>query len=432
MAVSGLIALDLPWPQSPPLNVRPAQKWLDRGLIYASTVADAIDAVTGKVGTRTGTRKVGDYRAFGATYGVGTTDGLLTSRLIPAGPITLAVRVLRTGGGGGNFGRVYEAGTPDSLYFDQASSRWQFGRNYSTTAGAWTYAGGVATGSSYWIVITHDGTLSAPTFYLDGATISGTVFVTPSGTQTASAAAATIGNRSGGTRNFDGFIGPFLLFDQVLSPQDVREIAATGAVWEPLRILVPVSAGGGGTTISVPAGSLALTGFAPIVSATANQTIAVPAGALTLAGFAPTVNVGANQTISVPAGSLTITGFAPTVNVGVNQNIAVPAGSLSLTGFAPTISTSANQPIAVPVGSLTLTGFAPTVVQTAHQTISVPLGTLVMAGYAPTVSASGSYTISVPLGALVLTGYAPVVNNSGASATVTVKLGSWIRYKILT
>lgn len=199
------------------------------------------------------------------------------------------------------------------------------------------------------------------------------------------------------------------------------------------RIWVPVSAGGGGgTTISVPAGSLALTGFAPTVSATDNQIIAVPAGALTLAGFAPTVNVGANQSISVPAGSLTMTGFAPTVNVGVNQNIAVPAGSLILTGFAPTISTSANQTIAVPVGSLTLTGFAPTVVQTAHQTISVPLGTLVMAGYAPTVSASGSYTISVPLGALVLTGYAPVVNNSGASATVTVKLGSWIRYKILT
>ena len=196
--------------------------------------------------------------------------------------------------------------------------------------------------------------------------------------------------------------------------------------------LGPEEAAASGTTISVPSGSLVLTGYAPTVSATAHQNIAVPAGALTLAGFAPTVNVGANQTISVPAGSLTITGFAPTVNVGVNQNIAVPAGSLSLTGFAPTISTSANQTIAVPVGSLTLTGFAPTVVQTAHQTISVPLGTLVMAGYAPTVSASGSYTISVPLGALILTGYAPVVNNSGATVTVTVKLGSWIRYKKIT
>lgn len=77
--------------------------------------------------------------------------------------------------------------------------------------------------------------------------------------------------------------------------------------------LRPAVAGGSGTTVSVPAGSLTLTGYAPTVTATANISVSVPAGALTLTGGAPTVATTANVEIAVPAGALTLTALAPTV-----------------------------------------------------------------------------------------------------------------------
>lgn len=141
----------------------------------------------------------------------------------------------------------------------------------------------------------------------------------------------------------------------------------------------------GGNTISVPVGSLTLTGFAPTVVATANQLIAVPSGSLSLTGFAPSVLNGANQVIQVPVGSIVLTGYVPTVVSTANQTIAVPAGSLVITGYAPTVRVGNDQIVVVPAGSLTLTGYAPTIVTTNNKFISVPVGTLILTGYAPTV-----------------------------------------------
>jgi len=54
--------------------------------------------------------------------------------------------------------------------------------------------------------------------------------------------------------------------------------------------------------------------------------------------FLQTAAVVANVIVSVPVGSLTLTGFAPTAVATANQKVAVPKGSLTLTGFAPTVS----------------------------------------------------------------------------------------------
>lgn len=166
---------------------------------------------------------------------------------------------------------------------------------------------------------------------------------------------------------------------------------------------------GGGAAVSVPAGALSLTGYAPTVTATANQTVAVPAGSLTLTAYAPTVTAGANQVVAVPAGSLSLTGFAPTVQVTSGSTILVPAGALSLTGYAPTVVNP--NTVAVPAGSITLTGYAPTVVVRADQIVAVPAATLTLTGFAPGVAYTANNTISVPAGALSLTGYAPTVSN---------------------
>lgn len=57
-------------------------------------------------------------------------------------------------------------------------------------------------------------------------------------------------------------------------------------------LLALTAAGGSGTTVSVPAGALTLTGYAPTVIAGGGQLIAVPLGTLLLTGYAPTVIAG--------------------------------------------------------------------------------------------------------------------------------------------
>jgi hypothetical protein len=124
----------------------------------------------------------------------------------------------------------------------------------------------------------------------------------------------------------------------------------------------------GGTVISVPAGALTLTGYAPTVSTPV--TIAVPVAALSLAGFAPTVSTVAGGTVvDVPAGAMTLTGYAPTVTV--TTVISIPAGGLALSGFAPTVYTTAGTTVDIPAGGLSLTGFAPVVYTLGGSTESV-------------------------------------------------------------
>ena len=92
---------------------------------------------------------------------------------------------------------------------------------------------------------------------------------------------------------------------------------------------------------------------------------------------------GGGVTVSVPLGTLTLTGFAPTV---INpKSVLVPLGTLTLTGFAPLVKTP--RVVQVPLGTLTLTGFAPNVF--TPRTVSIPLGTLTLTAFAPTVVVAG-------------------------------------------
>lgn len=174
-------------------------------------------------------------------------------------------------------------------------------------------------------------------------------------------------------------------------------------------VRVREDAGGGGAAVSVPSGSLSLTGYAP--SVVAPQVVSVPAAALTLTPYAPAVSTPLS--IGVPSAAITLTGFAPLVVTP--RNISVPAGSLSLTGYAPSVDvSSAGTTVTVPVATLTLTANAPTVATTA--VISIPAGSLTLTGYAPEVSdGTGIPTIvSVPLGTLTLLAYAPKVSDGSA------------------
>lgn len=202
-------------------------------------------------------------------------------------------------------------------------------------------------------------------------------------------------------------------------------VVVDGAALDTYTQTPTLTVGTAGTTVAVPAGTLALTAFAPTVVATANVRVDVPAGSLSLTASPPTVTASANQRIDVPAGALSLTGYAPTVAATANVRVDVPLATLTLTGFEPTVTTTANVVVDVPAASLTLTGYAPTVSTSADVTVDVPSGTLILTGYAPTVTTTANVRVDVPAASLTLTGYAPTVTTSArveipaASLTLT-------------
>ena len=246
---------------------------------------------------------------------------------------------------------------------------------------------------------------------------------------------ATTGIQVGAQRWYAFGLLPYQATSALASQMSVSHASLYAAALEPQPLQIWVPSAAGGTTISVPAASLTLTGIAPAVTATANIAIAVPAAALTLTSFAPTVlqsqmvqvpaaaltltpyaptvAATANQFINPPAAALTLTGYAPSVVSGGSASISVPAAGLTLTGYVPTVTAGASALIAVPAGALTLTGFAPAVV--LGTTVAVPAGSLTLTSFAPSVvTTTGSY-VDVPAAALALTGYAPSVSNGVSS-----------------
>lgn len=209
-----------------------------------------------------------------------------------------------------------------------------------------------------------------------------------------------------------------------------------------------------GTTILPPTGNLSLTAYAPTVQNSSDamlvrpptqyvetQTQVVPSrwierSWLLRAQAAP------DTRISVPAGSLILTGYAPSISVGqlwlvlpsddgwwpeeviqvkANPNYSfgllaetassfsftafIPPLSLSLTGFVPDSQTTGNGVTAnVPLAALTLAAFAPVTTQGNTTVVNVPVGQLVLQGFAPALI-NYNFVYSVPLATLNLTLY---------------------------
>jgi hypothetical protein len=86
-----------------------------------------------------------------------------------------------------------------------------------------------------------------------------------------------------------------------------------------LLTLLQQNAGSSDATASPGAGSLALQGFAPTVSATSNATASPGTGALVLQGYPPTVTVPVSITVTPGTGGLVIRGFEPTVDNGLSS-----------------------------------------------------------------------------------------------------------------
>lgn len=378
----------------------------------------------------------------------------------PSAQITMLALVLRRGNSVGNssiFGNQSPSVSPYTAYaIVDGSGIGTHRSEISTGTGTTTLdTGTMPTGTPCVLVSTYDGaTLRNYRNGLEVGSVAKTgTLVYPSGANRGPAV-GNLYDYPGQARSFVGDIYLVALWDVALSAAEVAAVSRSQhAPWqlfapETRRVWVPSA--GGGNTVSVPAGTLTLTGFAPTVTAPNPQAVAVPAAsllltafapsvltpnlvsvpaaALTLTPYAPTVAATANKFINPPAAALTLTGYPPTVAAGGGTSISVPAAGLTLTGYVPTVTAGASATVAVPAAALTLTGFAPSVVLGAR--VAVPAGALTLTSFAPSVvTTTGSYVFP-PAAALALTGYAPDVSN-GVSAIPTmppyITVYMWLR-----
>lgn len=168
-------------------------------------------------------------RGFGSTLGAGTTDAISSAfSTLVSTPRSIGIWIYINGLGGGSLGRIFDAGPGADLCFIAGLSPAGFinyQRGHSTTAGNWLVA---TPSSSAWhhLLITYDGgsTSNDPLIYVDG-TQGAVDSVTPIGTINTTGAAYYIGNRSTGSRAWDGMLAEFAIWDAILTQDEATSLA---------------------------------------------------------------------------------------------------------------------------------------------------------------------------------------------------------------
>jgi len=236
------------------------------------------------------------------------------------------------------------------------------------------------------------------------------------GSMNATSTNANIGRReySGFNDHYAGAIPLITFRDVALESDEIAELYARRTRWAmfavPARTFF-LPAATAGASVSVPAGTLALTASVPSVAT--GVSAAVPAATLTLTAQLPSIETGVRT--NLPAGTVTLTAALPGVRTGAS--LQVPAATLDLTGFVPFVTSGVT--VSAPSGSVALTGALPTVATGVR--VSLTTGTLTLAARLPSIIASQNTRVSAPSGAMTLSGLVPSVH-VGASVQVPAGL----------
>lgn len=233
---------------------------LTRGLVFADPGTSLSNAALmqpmGRTGTRSVVRDGQAWRGFGAS-GIGSTDAVNTGFNGQSAPITIFARYIRTGLGGNGVGRLWERSTADTMLFSSGVP--EYYRAYSGGTGIWAFSVGDGSGDANVVVsiaVSSTGVASdVPQGYVNGRTVTLSTTAGTSGTPNAGTSNYFIGNNPAGARNWDGFIGEFLVWHRILSPAEVAAVHRNP--WqlfapEPRRIWVPGAVGPSTPTLSAP------------------------------------------------------------------------------------------------------------------------------------------------------------------------------------
>lgn len=332
-------------------TLTPNAKWRAKGLVAVflgnklvwNSRSGAIPlAPTG--GPKTTPSKFGLVTGFGSTYGAGTTDhldgGTLPSPTSGWRSVVAHYYANSTGGSGG--GRIWQdtAAVGNEWLYHVSGAGMYYTRIGVSAAAQWSN-GTIATGRWQSTGYTIDmRTLNAAGLgYFDGLSTSCTLVQSAvTGYRAGDTGPISWGNRAtDNARNWDGLIGPVLLFDGFLSAADHATLDKKPLqVFEPddLAIWLPFSAGGAaalaGSAAAQASASGALTTQVSIVGAA--TTVATASGVLTtqvpLAGQAAAVSL-ASGTLSITV-ALTGSALANALATGaLSTSIALSGSALA-------------------------------------------------------------------------------------------------------
>ena len=238
------------------------------------------------------------------------------------------------------------------------------------------------------------------------------------GTVWTSAQATAIGNigdyTTDGAFVSDDPIYLVIVWPRVLPADQARRLSADlarnlGPAFEPRRIHVPVAAGGGGTTV-------ALSG----ISATFAQTAPAVSSATPLVGESVTANAG----ILLPAFSRSLSGqagtaFAGTLNTSTSRALSGQSAAFTAGSVIPSVAIAAiGLQATFASGTLTASSSSGTTVNLVGEPVA-------FAQTAPSVN------VTIALTGIAATMASGLLSASSGTAIITVKAGSWLRYKKL-
>ena len=234
--------------------------------------------------------------------------------------------------------------------------------NSVLTANTWTH-----------VVYIKRGSGATSEFYINGVQASVSANVSNDYTETASV--HTLGRRSAGSQLFSGMLQDVRINNFAMSVEQVADIYRSGLqLFAPRSIWVPVSAGGGGTTVTGALGTAAASGFTGNVNA--NRTIAASLGTATASGFQGTVSNSTDTTIAGNLGTATASGFTGGVNA--NRTIAGALGTAVASGFQGTVSNTNDTVVNGSLGTAVASGFAGAVIW--NRVVSGSLGEAIASG----------------------------------------------------
>jgi hypothetical protein len=150
--------------------------------------------------------------------------GLITTGLTTHSTLrSWGMWVRRDGDTEAGFGRMWDKGASEASVGEllqdrttQAVTRFQ--RRFSTTDGFWHFTR-TSVGAWTYILVTYDAGSASndPVIYVDGSSVSVTVFQAPVGSVVTNAEPYRVGNTSTDTRTWNGALAEFVIYDRILT-----------------------------------------------------------------------------------------------------------------------------------------------------------------------------------------------------------------------
>jgi len=380
-----MLILQKPWDSQPQELCGPSPEFRDSARLLYSGSAPFHNLVNGAAAAGTGTGQTSAVTPHGVAAvfsGAGTADltwlggtnGAAT--FVFAGQITSSVsgdRIISSYNGVGDPGQyeLYQNGTSVAL------------QSFRTTPDEWRFTRGGANLTTWEgvLVVCVTGT-DDPRAWIDGEELGIVRTATGSGVQKPTGTRVAVANRpDSNTRQLGGRVALTALLSADIGDSVAKDISRNPwQIFEARRVYIPTSISGGGAyTLNLETGSYSFTGSDAVLLK--------------------------NSQLTLDSSSYSITGS----NASLLKDLILEASS----------------------GTYTLSGSDASLLYT--HLLSASSGTYTINGADATLTytpASGTYTLNAESGTYLLAGSDVTFIYSGSE--VTIKAGSWIRYRIIT